>query len=81
MQPRNARIDMKVQKGNGARPAGRAGGVFANPLASELADGLSKTPSHSLRERFRFLCMHTFSVYWCDWWFSQNLIFNEGCSD
>jgi hypothetical protein len=30
--------------------ASQTGGVFANPLASELADGFSKTPPHSLRE-------------------------------
>lgn len=40
MEPRNARKFTKGQNGNGARPAGRAGGVFAKPLASELADGL-----------------------------------------
>ncbi len=31
-------------------PGARAGGVFADPLTSKLADGPSKTPLHSLRK-------------------------------
>ena len=37
-------------KETGLDPVGQAGGVFAGPLASELADGRSKTLLHSLRE-------------------------------
>ena len=50
LEPRNAPIYTKGQKGNGARLAGRAGCVFANPHASELADGLRKTPLDSRSE-------------------------------
>jgi hypothetical protein len=35
---------------NAGTPDVRAGGVFARPLTSELVDGPSKTPLHSLRE-------------------------------
>ena len=39
-----------TQKANAGAPGARAGGVFAGPLTSQLADGPSKTPLHSLRE-------------------------------
>ncbi len=35
---------------NAGTPDVRAGGVFAGPLTSALADGPSKTPLHSLRD-------------------------------
>ena len=38
-----------TQKANAGAPGARAG-VFAGPLTSQLADGPSKTPLHSLRE-------------------------------
>ncbi len=44
------RIKTDTEKGHAGMPGARAGGVFAGPLTSELADGPSKTPLHSLRE-------------------------------
>ncbi len=38
------------EEGHAGMPGARAGGVFAGPLTSKLADGPSKTPLHSLRE-------------------------------
>ena len=49
-EPRNARIDTKVQKDNGARPAGRSGGVFAKASESLLASAFSKQLWHSRSE-------------------------------
>ena len=49
IEPRNSRNYTKGEK-QGSAWASQAGGVFANPLPSELADGFSKTPLHSLRE-------------------------------
>ena len=39
-----------TQKANAGAPGAQPGGVFAGPLTSQLADGPSKTPIHSLRE-------------------------------
>jgi hypothetical protein len=40
----------KTAEANAGTTDARSGGVFAGPLTSELADGPSKTPLHSLRE-------------------------------
>jgi hypothetical protein len=39
-----------TDKARGSAWVSQAGGVYANPFASELADGFSNTPLHSLRE-------------------------------
>jgi hypothetical protein len=50
VKPRITRMDADDKKGHAGTPGARAGGVFAGPLPSELEDGPSKTPLHSLRE-------------------------------
>ncbi len=44
------RINTDEDEGHAGTPGGRAGGVFACPLTSKLADGPSITPLRSLRE-------------------------------
>jgi hypothetical protein len=40
----------EMKKAKAGTTDARSGGVFARPLTSELVDGPSKTPLHSLRE-------------------------------
>ena len=44
------RINADTKKGHAGTPGARTGGVFAGPLPSELEDGPSKSPLHSLLE-------------------------------
>ena len=49
LEPRISRMGTD-EEGHAGTPGARAGGVFASSLPSELEDGPSKTPLHSLRE-------------------------------
>ena len=48
--PRMTRMGTDNKESHAGTPIAWAGGIFADALASKLADGLAKPPLHLLRE-------------------------------